>query len=178
MISDQEHSAVRQALADLDGVAQGMERKWGIGRLELAVPVDLADKFRRQAQKLDDALSGTNAQEQLTQIGGMSRAWQALDAKAAAEGVQPAPVDWWEVGLEDGSVAVLLRSEADWPRVQEMASTRKLAVFTAEEIGRLLTAYEGIVKAKLAFPGAVVERVKPYSRPIGDDLNHAIGIGA
>lgn len=178
MITDAEHAQVKQALHDLDTLAQAMERKWGIGRLELAVPVALREKFRRQLVKLDEALSGKDAQEQLTQIGGMSRAWQALDAKAAAEGVEPAPPEWWEVRLEDGSVAVLIRDSHEWPRVQQMASLRRLAVFTGDEIGRLLTAYEGIVKAKLEFPGAVVERVRLHARPLGEDLNDALGIGA
>lgn len=176
MISDQDHQTIRQALSDLDILAQAMERKWGIGRLELAVPVTLRDKFRRQGEKLDVALSGSNAQEQLTQIGGMSRAWSALDAQATADGIGPVPAEWWEVALEDGTVAALIRDAADWPKIAHMAKERQAAVFTLEEVGRLLTAYEGVVEAKLTFPGATVAKVRPKS--LGDDLNDALGIPA
>ena len=41
-----------------------------------------------------------------------------------------------------------------------IAEGRRLAVYTLEEIGRLLSAYPDIAKAKLVFPGAEVTEVR------------------
>jgi hypothetical protein len=49
-----------------------------------------------------------------------------------------------------------------------VAEGRKVAVYTLEEIGRLLSDYRATVDAKLTFPGATVTAVRT---PHGDPLD-------
>jgi len=178
MISDQDFAIIKAELQNLDAVAQRMERKWGVNRLQLAVPTEWRIKFERQQAKLDMALEGaTEAREQLAQLGGMRRAWEKLDEVAEASGAVPAPAEVWEVPLEDGSLAMILHDERDWTKVSEMAKGRQAKVYTLNEIGHMINHYGEVAKVKEVFPGAEVKAIRKYAK-LGDDLNGALGVGA
>lgn len=115
--------------AELDLTATAAERRWGIGRLPLIVPADLAAKFAKMQQLYRDG--GHTPQL----VAGMARAWLALDAAATAAGAAEAAILTWEQAppqyglpddpdrpwyLLDNSIAIVA-SEAHGKRVRATA---------------------------------------------------------
>lgn len=76
--------------AELDLIVAPIERRWGIGRLPLLVPADLAAKFDKMASMYQDGGHRPDL------VAGMARAWQALDAAATAAGAAEAANLTWE----------------------------------------------------------------------------------
>jgi len=101
----------------------------------------------------------------------MVRAWQALDRAASEAGCAQLEKEVWEVGLEDGTVAALVRTGAEAHEV--VREGRAMKVYTMAEIGRLLDAFPEIIKAKDVFPGSIVTAVReplPELPADGDEL--------
>ena len=87
----------------------------------------------------------------------MATAWRVCDKAAREAGNLPGQPDCWEVALDDGMVAVIVRQEEMAGLVQDCG--REKVVYTLEEIARLLKAYPTLAKAKAAFPGATVTKI-------------------
>lgn len=151
----------------VDHVAIEMESKWGADRLRLLVSPELREKFDRQRYLLNQAVWHGDLEQVRREAGRMVIAWQALDRAAVAAGKIPLPRDVWEVGLADGSVAAIVPDVARAKLVN--AEGRQVAVYTIEEIGRLLSAYPDIAKAKAVFPGATITEIR--SRSVEDPLS-------
>ena len=137
------------AQAHIDGADQAataMEQKWGAGRLRLLVSPELRDKFDRQRYLLNQAIWHGDLEAVRTQAARMTSAWQALDGAAVAAGASCLSPEVWEVVLEDGTVAAIVPDTA--AAKGTMADGRRMAVYTIEEIGRLLSHYPAIAQAK------------------------------
>jgi hypothetical protein len=158
----------------VDAIAMAMERKWGVGRLRLLVSPELREKFDRQRYLLNQAIWHGDLEAVRVQSARMASAWQALDKAAETARALKLDPNVWEVRLEDGSVAAIVRSpeEAMWV----IHSGRKLAIYTTEEIGRLLSHYPQIAQVKSAFPGATVEAVRRPSDPLDRFVDTAGGL--
>jgi hypothetical protein len=156
-----------RAYADeADYTACQMETKWGADRLRLLVTPELREKFDRQRYLFNQALWHGDLEAVRYQSGRMVKAWLALDAAATAAGKSGLAPVVWEVALEDGTVAAIVRSDEDAAAVQ--AEGRQVAVYSLEEIGRFLSAYPDVAKAKVTFPGAEVTQV---ARSVSDPLD-------
>ena len=165
------------AQAHIDGADQtatAMEQKWGAGRLRLLVGPELREKFDRQRYLFNQAIWHGDLVAVRTQTSRMVAAWKALDAAAAAAGASCLSPDVWEVVLEDGTVAAIVPDTA--AAKGTMADGRRMAVYTIEEIGRLLSHYPAIAQAKLIFPGATVEAVRRPSDPLDRFPDTALGL--
>lgn len=163
------HGTYLSGRAYIDGAdetAAEMEAKWGCDRLRLLVSPDLRGKFDRQRYLLNQAIWHGELEEVRREAGRMVNAWVALDRAAVAAGKQPLAPEVWEVPLEDGSVAAIVQDYAQARAV--VAEGRAVSVFTLEEIGRLLSNYPEIAKAKLTFPGATITAVR---RSVEDPLD-------
>lgn len=144
-----------------DQVAHAMESKWGVDRLRLLVSPELREKFDRQRYLLNQSIWHGDLEAVRREAGRMVVAWQALDRTALAAGKQPLAPHVWEVALADGSVAAIV-PDATHARALN-ADGRQMAVYTLEEIGRLLAAYPQLAEAKLTFPGATITEIRPRS---------------
>lgn len=160
-----EYLAGRAYIDGADETAAEMEAKWGCDRLRLLVGPELREKFDRQRYLLNQAIWHGELEAVRRESGRMVMAWQALDRAAAAAGKRPLAPTVWEVPLEDGTVAAIVPDGAQAHAV--VGEGRAVSVFTLEEIGRLLSNYPDIAKAKLVFPGATITRV---SRSVEDPL--------
>lgn len=174
--------AGRAYLDEADQTACEMEAKWGCGRLRLLVGPELREKFDRQRYLLNQAIWHGELEAVRRESMRMVTAWLALDKVAAAAGKQPIDAKVWEVTLTDGSVAAVVVDDAsahhvitegrqvagDFVGSETHISGRKVAVYTLDEIGRFLSAYPDVAKAKLVFPGAEVVQVR---KSIDDPLN-------
>lgn len=151
--------AGRAHIDEADATAADMEAKWGAGRLRLLVSCELREKFDRQRYLLNQAIwHGQDLDAVRREAGRMVKAWLALDKAAAAAGKAPLDPMVWEVVLPDGAVCAIVPSDAHASLVR--ADGRKMAVYTLEEIARLLSHDRSLVVAKLTFPGATVTAVR------------------
>lgn len=157
--------AGRAYLDGADETAAEMETKWGCDRLRLLVAPELREKFDRQRYLLNQAIWHGELEAVRRESGRMVSAWLALDRAASAAGKQPLAPQVWEIALADGSVAAIVPDDAHAHAV--IGGGRKLAVYTLEEIGRLLSNYSATVDAKLCFPGATITEVR---RSVEDPL--------
>jgi len=147
-----------------DQLAREMELKWGSGRLRLLVSPELREKFDRQRYLFNQAIWHGDLEAVRVQSARMVSAWQALDKEAIHLGQPKLSPVCWEVRLEDGTVAAIVPKDVYAHAV--VAEGRKLVVYTMDEIGRLLSHYPQIAKAKEVFPGATVEAVRRPSEPM------------
>lgn len=157
----------RAYLDGADETACEMESKWGADRLRLLVSPELREKFDRQRYLLNQAIWHGDLEAVRRESGRMVKAWMALDGAATVAGKQPLQPAVWEIGLEDGSVAAIVPDTAHAKFVN--AEGRQLEVYTLEEIGRLLSAYPDLAKAKVVFPGATITEIR--TRSVEDPLN-------
>jgi hypothetical protein len=149
-----------------DQVAVEAERKWGAGRLRLLVSAELREKFDRQRYLYNQAIWHGDLEAVRREAQRMATAWLALDKAAMAESKNPLAREVWEVPLADGTVAVIVPDSHQAHAA--VAEGRKVAVYTLEEIGRLLSDYRATIEAKLTFPGATIVAVRT---PHGDPLD-------
>ena len=147
-------------------MAMAMETKWGAGRLRLLVTPELREKFDRQRYLLNAAIRHGDLEAVRREAKRMLTAWLALDKAAAAAGKAAISPLVWDVALADGTVAAIVPSDNHARAV--IAEGRAVAVYTLDEIARLLSAYPDIAKVKLIFPGAEVTAI---SKSIGDPLD-------
>jgi len=159
--------AGRAYIDGADETACEMESKWGVDRLRLLVSPELREKFDRQRYLLNQAIWHGDLEGVRREAGRMVNAWQALDRAAVAAGKQPLAPQVWEVPLADGSVAAIVPDATHGRAVN--AEGRQVAVYTLEEIGRLLTAFPQLAQPKLTFPGATISEIRP--RSVEDPLN-------
>jgi hypothetical protein len=166
----------RAAIDEADAVASEMEAKWGCGRLRLLVPCELREKFDRQRYLLNQAIwHGKDVEAVRREAGRMVKAWRALDKAATEAGKGPLDSQVLEVTLDDGTVAAIVPSNAHIASVR--AEGRKMAVYTLEDVARLLSHDKAIFTAKLAFPGATVTSVRRMpSDPLDAFDNSAQGL--
>lgn len=165
--------AGRAYLDGADQTAAEMEAKWGVDRLRLLVGPELREKFDRQRYLLNQAIWHGELEAVRQQSMRMVAAWLALDKAATAAGKCPLHPMVWEIpvteiddaGGEHAYVAAIVPDNTHAHRVIE--DGRQVAVFTLEEIGRLLAATPAVVRAKQLWPGASVTAVR---RSIDDPL--------
>lgn len=165
------------AIERLDEVASRMERKWGVGRLPRLVSVDLAERFYRQADKLnsaitDEATGGSVANVEF-EAGRMVNAWMALDAAAEAAGGVPASGRYMGSRMSDGRLLVVcedLEAVGVW---KQQNAEQGAAVWTIDEVVAVLEGFDLVNRTKHLFEGAIVEDVRASRRvnwSRGDEL--------
>ncbi len=165
------------AIEALDDVASHMEAKWGVDRLPKLVPVDLAEKFHRQVAKLNDAISdectGGSIANVEYEAKRMFNAWMALDEAALAAGQAPATGQWMAARMSDGRSLVIcdgLEGAHVW---RQQNPDQPAALWTLEEIVKVLEGFDLVNRTKHLFEGAVVEDARASRRvnwARGDEL--------
>ena len=156
---------VGQAAIDgADQVAVEAEAKWGAGRLRLLVSPELREKFDRQRYLFNQAIWHGDLEQVRVQSARMTAAWRALDGAAEANGAEVLSAEVWEIALEDGTVAAIVRSPEDARAVAR--DGRKLVVYSLDEIARILSHHSAVNEAKMVWPGATVEAVRRPSDPL------------
>jgi len=173
--------AGRAHIDGADETAAAMEARWGCDRLRLLVGPELWERFDRQRYLFNQAVWHGQLEDVRQQAGRMVKAWMALNAEARQNGSQPLAATRWEVTLADGTVAAIVQNNAQAHAAVE-SEGRHVAIYTLEEIGRLLSNYPDIAKAKMVFPGATVTEIrKSVDDPLDactdtdTDLNDPLG---
>lgn len=159
----------RAAIDGADALEVEMELKWGRARLPLLVSQDLREKFYRQKYLFSHARWKGELIDVQRESDRMIKAWKALDRSATELGHLPIDPAVFEVTLEDGTVAAIVR-EPDLANKVSLDG-RQLNIYTLEEIGRMISAFPELVAVKQAFPGATVEKMK---MKVEDALNQPL----
>ena len=152
-----------------DAVAESMEVKWGHGRLTLLVRPETAARFNTQREIVNDAVwaDKPNVGQVATACQAMIKGWHFLDAEAESLGAEPLRPEWWETLSDDGTVIVIAKSNADaWAAAR---ANRRAAVFSLEEVGRVLGKQSLLVAAKQTFPGSRVVSSQTHNPPVDLD---------
>jgi hypothetical protein len=166
---------VISAKAHMDGADHAgvtMEAKWGVDRLRLLVSPELREKFDRQRYLFNQACWHGDNEAVRVQSPRMASAYRTLDQAAEATGADPLSPLVWETALDDGTVVALVRTPEEAFAVAP--TDRQLAVYTMEEIARMLSNYRAVTEAKITFPGATVTAVRRPSDPL-DDIRDTLG---
>ena len=161
-----------EALKPLDKVAAEMEAKWGVEHLQSLVSPDLAMRFERARQQLDDAVAADDPELTAQKANALMRGWQKLDAEATAAGHPVEPDKVWHCE-QDGFAIAVVQNHADGKYAAEGHR-----VFTIDEVTRLIGAkYREVYEVKGMFPGAEVTKVSeigdgkpPVDWEKGDEL--------
>ena len=156
--------AGQEEIDEVDLVATEMERKWGCDRLRLMVGKELREKFDRQRYKFNQAIWHGDLEAVKTESRRMAKAWRALDAAATADGRNQASPEVWETTLSNGTVAVITWDWTDAALFEAQRNGRAAEVYTLSEIGRMIEAFPGVMRAKTIFPGAEVTAVRGPDR--------------
>ena len=152
----------KEAIDTLDLVALECERKFGADRLRLLVDETLRTKFDSQRKKTDDAITRGELEDVIRETRRMILAWQTLDKVASGNPANFLPATIWEVVLEDGTVAQIVKeSNMLGLHAAEMAQAgRQVACYTLEEVGRILSKFPALTQVKDYFPGATVTGIR------------------
>ncbi|MCA0318212.1 MAG: hypothetical protein LCH88_09100 [Proteobacteria bacterium] len=153
--------AGRAEIDGVDALAGAMEAKWGVDRLRLLVGPDLREKFDRQRLKLNQAIRQGSLEDVRREAPRMATAWRVLDREAMAAGATACDPDVLEIAMPCGMVAAIVRDIADARKVQSQADGRRVAVYSHDEIGRILERFRDVSAVKVMFPGAEVTAVRP-----------------
>lgn len=168
--------AGRAALDEADALEVQLELKWGRDRLRLLVDTSLREKFDRQRYLTSQARWTGNLEDVRREAARMAKAWIALDKAAEANGAQVLDPAIWEVCLDDGTVATILREPQLANRI--LAEGRKINVYTLDEIAHMISAFPDVAKVKEAFPGATVTKTKTFVQdPLDTPVNGPQGEG-
>ncbi len=152
----------QEAIDSVDLIAIAMERKWGADRLRCLVSEDLRTKFDSQRLKTNKAIWHGELDDVIRETRRMQSAWRTLDKAATDIGAKGLAATVWEVSLPDGLVIQIVREsdQANLQAASEAAAGRKVAVYTLEEVGRILAKFPTLYQTKSTFPGAEVTQVR------------------
>ena len=156
----EEMDRVTAALVGLGALAAEMEAKWGVGRLIQLCRDNARLGFRRGMLAFDQATNDGDADRMIKIIDGLKTTWRIMDAQAAEDGAAPLTPTVWETRLPDGRVLALVRTQAEAHAVAR--DDRSKAVYSLEEIARLLPSLDLLGAIKTEFPGAVVQKVRKF----------------
>jgi len=161
---------MQDALHRYDDRVNDVERKWGVDRLIWVVGGDLRDRFEAQMDKLNAAIDKMEDVEH--QVDVTLRGVAALEQAAIAAGVQPLKGEWIEGNMPDGRVLAIVPNDYEVSRVKR--DNREMVVYSVDEIGRLLAAWDEsktVDAVKAAFHGATVEKVKTRTeKELNDEI--------
>ena len=145
---------------------EGMERKWGAGRLRLMVGPELREKFDRQRYLTNQAVWHGGLEDVKAQCRRMINGWKALDKVASDAGLERCATEAWEVAGASGLVHVIVRTIDD---AKDYKMGRQNAcVYTLAEVAVILDALSPVEALKSAFPDAEVVQLR---RDVGDALD-------
>ena len=160
----------QDALHRYDDRVSEVERKWGVDRLIWVVGGDLRDRFEAQMDKLNAAIDRMEDVEH--QVDVTLRGVAALEQAAMAAGVQPLSGEWIEGNMPDGRVLAIVPNDYEVSRVKR--DNREMVVYSVDEIGRLLAAWDEsktVDAVKDVFPGATVEKVRTRTeKELNDEI--------
>lgn len=163
--------AGKEWIDEVDLLQIELEKKWGRDRLRLLVDVSTREKFDRQRYLYRQSLCEGHLGDVKREAERMIKALRKVDKLAQEAGKKPLDPAIWEVRLENGTVAAVIKEPDAIDRVID--DGRYVIVYTLEEIGKLISADSFVLTAKEIFPGAEIVKV---NMKINDPFNAMAGV--
>jgi hypothetical protein len=161
-------------LDQLDDLASGLERKWGIDRLPRLMPLAWRSKFDALKAQLDRTIAAS--MDTTEAAAALAKAWRMMDTKATEQGSFPLPPACFSVKVDDHIIEIaqdqMHATALIWWAKNEGRTT---AVWTLEEVATVLRLHGVAHAAKEVWPGALVSAMPAEFRPgkrkanLGDD---------
>ena len=158
-------AAKASLLIDLRVAKDQHESAWGIDRLVMLVDTDLRVKVWAQLERVWAAQQARDIERMAKAVGGMKKAYQAMERWAEENNVQRVPdvsaVEW---KMQDGSVMVVVRSVNDAVAYQQFRpDIANRHVWCMEEIELLMASpvLQEMIKLKGLMPGSRMTRIEP-----------------
>ena len=112
-LTAERYDRLRAALVPIDTAFWESEQKWGVGRLERIISQSTLEAYRRGWDAYRVALDDCDP-DAVQEIGPkMIAALAFMDGEASAAGHKPLAPETWETRLADGTVLVVVRTEAE-----------------------------------------------------------------
>ena len=106
--------ASNKIIKEVDEVKSEMERKWGVGGLEEAVADTLREKFKRQYDKLFNAIDNKNNEDIQKHGQATIKGWQFLDKEASKlVWAFKLPPNVWQIQHSSGVVMTVYNGEIE-----------------------------------------------------------------
>jgi len=160
-IGDSIAEAIHHAILPLDKIATDMEMKWGCDRLPSLVDPEMAARFGAAKAKLDAAIVANDPEDVVRRTAVLARGWAAMDREAERLGNAPLSPDIWSHTTDGGFRWAVARSNAD--AIKAIRSSHEfdgVAVYSLDEVGRILEAHTLTKEVKRIFPECTVEKIK------------------
>jgi hypothetical protein len=151
-VPDDQWQEIMAALAPLDRLARVMETKWGAGRLTSLVDPELAARFGRAQDKLNEAIRVNDPTDIARRVGVVMRGWEALDAAAmevGADQVPPRTIGYehagrpWLIVLDPVDAGIASRGVSDGAQVVTLAELLEAYKIVSGRIAGVLEAFPG-----------------------------------
>lgn len=171
--SQASYRKIENAITEYDRVVSGYEERWGHDRLPNLVDMDLRDRFWKQMDKLNAAISSNNAIDVEHQVQVTLRGYAALEKKAREMGGKELTGIAWTATSHDGTRTVAVVQD-----IHEIAGVKKTMpdadVFSVSEVANILAAWKDknqlAMEVKEVFPGAHVTNITPTGELLDDEI--------
>lgn len=170
-MNERAYTKTRDALLEHDRVVTEYERRWGIDRLPDLVSPELRERFETQCDLLNKAIWQGNAGEVARLVPISCRAYAALEKVARENGHAELTGEAWEAPFPHGGVLCITRTIDEAVKVAR--ERPEAVVWSVCEVANVIGSYETakvVTRAKMAFPGAVVESVTPTHKELDSDI--------
>jgi len=161
---------INQFLDKLDTKASEVESRWGVSRLERLVSFETAQKWKRQMDKLNKAISENDVFTMPDLVNGTIKGYEAMEVEVIAQGHKPhdAPVAW-TVGLPSGKTLAIVRHDKDASLINDLKRNHgDVVVWTLDEIARVIDEKHVLVNV-IKETKPMVE-INPFDFTKGDQL--------
>ena len=160
-------------LVELSVVKRDHEKRWGINRLIELVDSEFRIKVWRQAERVFDASKSRDEVKLDRAVGGMIKAYAALEAWAVENGVPEMPaIVAVEHEMKDGSVMVVVGNHHDATLYQQFRpDVQNRHIWTMEELELIMESpvIKDTMKIKALMPCAAMVRLDKDAKefPLG-----------
>lgn len=125
---------INRLIDKLDQKAVEIETKWGVYFLESRCSPEIGEKWDRQVQKLNEAISNSDLSSVSELVGGCIRGYDAMEKDVLSKGIEPLEPDVWKV--QSGSRIFNVVKTIQEARKLEQRGVEN--VVTAQDAARLL----------------------------------------
>lgn len=164
---------INQLLDKLDTKAVEVESRWGAARLERLVSFDMAQKWKRQMERLNEAIATSDVFTLPEIVNGTIRGYEAMEADAIAQGHKPHDAPFaWTVGLPSGKTLAIVRHPKDASLMNDLKRDHgDVVVWTIDEIANIIEKeYTLVNQDSVKNPAAPAKPLEPFDFTKGDEL--------
>lgn len=174
MWSDERGKAMNAAVQSLDQVARAFEQKWGYGTLERLATPDIAAKFARAKESLQNACEGDDHNLVIHKCENLAKGWRLLDRKATEAGHKPLD-DRVVLHVADSGQKYAFTNESGLYKLIQAEYGTDVRIVSFDEVTRIMEDWHKsstlLAGVRDKFPGAEVTKIETKEKEeLNDDI--------